>query len=64
MQVDSSWEGVRTTLQYLWDEGLKEYIRAGQPNPKYLPQLVVDEANVACWISVLYYEDPVSKNWW
>ena len=61
MQVDSSWEAVKVILQELWEAGVEEYIKAGQPHVKYLPQLMVDEGNASCWISVMDYKDSVGR---
>ena len=61
MQVDSSREAVHGILQQLWEAGVEEYIKAGQPHVKYLPQLMVDEGNASCWISVMDYKDAVGR---
>ena len=61
MQVDSSREAVHGILQELWEAGVEEYIKAGQPHVKYLPQLMVDEGNASCWISVMDYKDSVGR---
>jgi hypothetical protein len=50
---------VKALLEELWQEGVKEFIWAGETQAKYLPDLVVDVANASCWLYVSHYTDQV-----